>query len=222
MTDGDSFITLKRHGTGEFKSKGSRFIAHATRVKSPAEVKTFLDDLRKEHFKSRHVCYAYRLGVDAEEYRANDDGEPSGSAGLPILNAMKSRQVVNAVVAVVRYFGGTKLGIPGLIEAYKSSAALSISDALPVEDHVYGQYKLQFEYDVLGPLMEVISGTNSQIKDQSYEEQPYITLITKMSQLDQDLNKICSKLIGYPVVNHKEFSLKGFKVEILEDIEGLI
>jgi len=222
MSIKDSFKTLKCRGTGEFKSKGSRFIAYATRAKSQSEVKIFLDDLRKEHFKTRHICYAFRLGVNAADYRANDDGEPSGSAGLPILNTMKSHDITNAVVAVVRYFGGTKLGIPGLIEAYKSSAALSITNALPSKDYVYSHYKLRFEYDVLGPLMEVISSTHSQIKTQSYEEQPYINLITRKSHMDMDLNRICSKLIGYEVVNHKEFELKGFKVELLDDIEGLI
>ena len=218
----DAFMTLSQAGSAEFKSKGSRFIAYATQVKSQEQIREYLEIYKKEHFKSRHICYAYRLGSDAKDYRANDDGEPSGSAGLPILNAMKSQQIVNGLVAVVRYFGGTKLGIPGLIEAYKTSAAQAITDAVPQQDFVYSQYKLSFEYDILGPLMEAISKTSSVIKSQSYEENPFISLMTKKSLLDSDLNKICTKLIGYEIISHEEFKLKGFKIDLLDDIEGLI
>ena len=121
MNQVTTYRTLKSPIQAEFKDKGSRFLAFAYPVQTAEQVKKHVDDLRQEHHKARHWCYAYRLGVDGNQFRANDDGEPSGSAGRPILGQIDSFELTDVLVMVVRYFGGTLLGVPGLIHAYKTS-----------------------------------------------------------------------------------------------------
>ncbi len=125
----ETYQTLSAPNQAEFKDKGSRFIAFAYPIRSTEEVKQYVDTLRQEHHKARHWCYAYRLGVDGNQFRANDDGEPSGSAGRPILGQIDSAELTDVLVVVVRYFGGTLLGVPGLIHAYKTSTQMALQSA---------------------------------------------------------------------------------------------
>lgn len=133
MAEATTFRTLATPAEAEFKDKGSRFIAFAYPVRSVAEVKPYVDALRQGHHKARHWCYAYRLGTDGNQFRANDDGEPSGSAGRPILGQIDSAELTDVLVVVVRYFGGTLLGVPGLIHAYKTATAEVLQTAEVVE-----------------------------------------------------------------------------------------
>lgn len=140
----------------EIKEKNSRFIAFAYPVHCVEEVKKYVESLKVEHKKARHWCYAYRLDVDGLLFRANDDGEPSGSAGRPILGQIDSFELTNLLIVVVRYFGGTLLGVPGLIHAYKTAARESLLCAKIIEKKVEKQLSLQFEYQHLSEVMRIL------------------------------------------------------------------
>lgn len=216
----DSYVTLKSSGTGEYKSKGSKFISYANRVETEDDVRIALDKIRKEHFKSRHVCYAYRLDKEGLKYRANDDGEPSGTAGLPILNVLKSHNLVKTLVAVVRYFGGTKLGVPGLIEAYKTSAKDAIAHTTMQEEYVYQFLTLAFPYDELGNLMNHISKSAMIIVEQSYEEEPWIKLGIRQSVLESSLLDLYSQLLDYTIRDLDLAKEHPVKYTLLDQFEG--
>ena len=142
----DTYQTIAAPSVGEYKEKGSKFIAYTFAVHSEAEVKAQLEGLKKEHSKARHHCYAYRLGLDGKLFRANDDGEPSGTAGRPILGQIDSFGLSNVLAVVVRYFGGTKLGTAGLKRAYKESTKAAFQQAVIVEKIVEDQFSITFDY----------------------------------------------------------------------------
>lgn len=152
----DIYKSISTRGEGLFKDNGSRFIASAWPVESEAEVKEIVDSLKKEYHDARHHCYAYRIGRDGGTWRANDDGEPSGSAGRPILGQIDSAGLSDVLVVVVRYFGGIKLGIPGLIRAYKTSAADALADATVIEKVAGSWYRIGFGYDRMPQVMKVL------------------------------------------------------------------
>ena len=150
----DLYLTIARRAEGIFRDKGSRFIGIAFPVQDEDDVKRSLEMIRKEHPTARHHCYAYRINPLNERWRANDDGEPSSSAGKPILNQLKSMQLFNVLVIVVRYFGGTLLGGPGLINAYREAAKLALEDAGIVEAQILQRLKVQCSYAESGELMK--------------------------------------------------------------------
>ncbi|MGN0196244.1 MAG: IMPACT family protein [Candidatus Cryptobacteroides sp.] len=152
----DEYLSVPGSGEGIYKDRGSRFIARAYPVATEDEVKAVLEVLRREFHDARHHCYAYRLGLKADRYRANDDGEPSGSAGRPILGQLESRGLSDVLVVVVRYFGGIKLGVPGLIKAYRTSASDALDAAGTIVRTASVQYSLSFGYDALPQVMNVI------------------------------------------------------------------
>ncbi|QZE15997.1 YigZ family protein [Halosquirtibacter laminarini] len=152
----DTYKTIEGTAEGLFKDKGSKFIAYAYPIYDQSEVKPIIDVLKKEHYSARHHCYAYRLGVEGDEFRANDDGEPSGSAGKPILGQLLSNELSNVLVVVVRYFGGTLLGVPGLINAYKKSTLDVIDNAQVIEKIVEDLIQVTFDYLVMNDVMKVI------------------------------------------------------------------
>ena len=142
----DTYLTIAATSIGEFKEKGSKFLAYAYFVSNEIEIKEKLDLLKKEHFKATHHCYAYRLGTDGKNYRANDDGEPSGTAGRPILGQIDSFGLTNLLIVVVRYYGGTKLGTSGLINAYRESAKEALSNAEKIEKIIESQLECSLAY----------------------------------------------------------------------------
>jgi len=152
----DSYFTLKAPGEGLYKEKGSKFIAMAWPVTSEAQVEQYLEEARKKYYDSRHVCYAWRLGRDGKRFRANDDGEPSHSAGDPILNEMKSQGLSDVVVAVVRYFGGTKLGVGGLIRAYGTAAKEALEDGGREEVVLREEVEIRFPYEKTSDVNRVL------------------------------------------------------------------
>ncbi|RXK52560.1 IMPACT family protein [Aquirufa rosea] len=155
MAQPDAYLTLAAPSEGLYKDKGSKFISMAYPVKDLEEIKSHLHELSVLHPKARHICYAYRLGFTAEEARSNDDGEPSGSAGKPILNTILSHQLHYVLVAVVRYFGGTLLGVPGLIHAYKEASIDALTQAEIIEHEPLKQVEIQFAYKTLNDVMKV-------------------------------------------------------------------
>jgi uncharacterized YigZ family protein len=152
-----------------FKEKGSKFFGYTFPVSSEKDVKERLEELKKKHHTARHFCYAYQLGIDNIRFRANDDGEPNNSAGMPIYGQIQSFDVTNILIVSVRYFGGTKLGVGGLISAYKRSAqmALEVSDILAKTINI--QYQLNFDYDLMNPVMRIVKEKNIEIVSQKLE-----------------------------------------------------
>lgn len=157
------YYTIAKEGISEYKDRGSRFIAYAYPVKSLDEIKQHIAHLKKEHPKAVHHCFAWRLGLGNLQFRQSDDGEPSGSAGRPILGQIDSRQLTNVLVVVVRYFGGTLLGVPGLIQAYKSSAAFALQTTPIIKKDVTTQLQLQFDYTKMDQVMHLMKQYDAQI-----------------------------------------------------------
>lgn len=167
----DAYLTISDAVSAEFKDKGSKFIVFAAPIQSQEEMKQYLAQIKELHPKATHHCYAYRLGLDKlTNYRANDDGEPAGTAGKPILGQIDSKQLTNLIVIVVRYFGGTKLGVPGLIHAYKSSTKLALEQANIIEKQVFDYYQLQFDYLQTNDVMRLLKREQVTILSQYYEE----------------------------------------------------
>lgn len=163
------YRTLGGEGTAEFKDRGSKFIAYAYPVGLVDDVKGKLQLLKKEHPKAVHHCYAYRIGIDGTNYRANDDGEPSGSAGRPILGQIDSAGLVNVLVVVVRYFGGTLLGVPGLINAYKTVTTDALKNLPVIEKWIEGRVKINFDYPVMGEVMYLLRQSEATVYKQDLQ-----------------------------------------------------
>ena len=164
-----TYQTLKSPIQAEFKDKGSRFLAFAYPVQTAEQVKKHVDDLRQEHHKARHCCYAYRLGVDGNQFRANDDGEPSGSAGRPILGQIDSFELTDVLVVVVRYFGGTLLGVPGLIHAYKTSTQMVLENAQIIEKNIEQTVRIRCEYPYLNEAIRIAKNHQAEMIEQDLQ-----------------------------------------------------
>ena len=165
----DTYYTIEEPVEGIFRDKGSKFIAYAYPFKDENKLKEIIADLKSTHPKARHHCWAYRLTPDRTVFRVNDDGEPSGTAGRPILNALLSKDVTNILVVVVRYFGGTLLGVPGLINAYKTATQEALMSATVVEKTVNDVYQIDFEYLVMNDVMRVIKDENITVLSQEFD-----------------------------------------------------
>lgn len=164
-----TYKTIVSPVTGTFSDRGSRFLAYAYPAMSVQEVKAHVQALKQEHPKAVHHCFAYRLGADREEFRANDDGEPAGSAGRPMLGQIDSLELTNILVAVVRYFGGTLLGIPGLINAYKTAAADALNKAEIIEKWVEVPVVLEFDYPAMGTVMHLLKQGGATVYEQELQ-----------------------------------------------------
>ena len=160
MTTEDTYRTIKSPSKGIFKDRGSKFIGLAYRINSVEEVQQILDSVKKEYRDARHHCYAYKIGLDDNTWRTNDDGEPSGTAGKPILGQINSFDLTNVLIVVVRYFGGTLLGVGGLINAYRNAAKDALSDAVVITELVITEYDLEFPYSSMNDVMTLIKDEN--------------------------------------------------------------
>ncbi|HAT66441.1 MAG TPA: YigZ family protein [Flavobacteriaceae bacterium] len=166
----DTYKTIKKPSPEVlFKDRGSKFFGYAFPVTTEEEIKEHIDALKKQHHTARHWCYAWQLGKHYEHYRANDDGEPSNSAGMPIYGQLQSFEVTNILVVVVRYFGGTKLGVGGLIQAYKTAAQMALEASKIVELTIDDLYKLQFDYPEMNTVMRIIKEEDLTIVNQKLE-----------------------------------------------------
>lgn len=172
MLFSDTYKTIAAESKGLFKDRGSRFIAIARPVSSQEEIKTILEELRREYHDARHHCYAWMLSPDRQAWRVNDDGEPSGTAGRPIMGQINSRELTNVLVVVIRYFGGTLLGVSGLINAYRSAAEDALKNALVIEKQVNESWLVTFPYTVMNDVMKVMKdeGCSQHSHDYSGEE----------------------------------------------------
>lgn len=179
----DTYLTLKGTSEGLYKEKGSKFIAIAVPCHSEEEAKTYLQQWRKEHHQSRHVCYAYRFGLDKKVFRANDDGEPANSAGQPILGQIQSADLTNVLIAVIRYFGGVKLGVGGLIHAYKTAAKEAIDEGEIIEKQVFHHFKLEFQYDVLPEIMFIVKQQDWTMSNQEFNLHCSLEIAIQLDQV---------------------------------------
>lgn len=186
----DVYKTITETYKAVYSEKRSKFIAYAIPVQSVDEVKNELDKLRKEYYDARHVCWAYMLGSDRSEFRANDDGEPSGTAGKPILGQINSNELTDILVAVVRYFGGIKLGTSGLIVAYREAAAAAIDESNIVEKTVDCRLSFGFEYPFMNDVMRIVKDLEPNIVDQSYDMDCMMTLEIRKSKFDELKNRL--------------------------------
>lgn len=179
-----TFCTLAAPVEAEFKDKGSRFIAYAYPVRTLQDVKHWVDHAHHQHPKARHWCYAYRLGTDGNQFRANDDGEPSGSAGRPILGQIDSAGVTDTLVVVVRYFGGTLLGVPGLIHAYKTATAEAMQVATIVEKNIEKLAHIRCEYPHLSEALRIAKLHQAEVLEQALQLDCQLTLSIPLAQYD--------------------------------------
>jgi uncharacterized YigZ family protein len=172
----DTFKTIKDISKGIYTEKRSKFLAFAIPVESIEDIKTIVAKYQKDYYDARHVCYAYMIGPERNDFRANDNGEPSGTAGKPILGQINSNELTNILIIIVRYFGGIKLGTSGLIVAYKQAAAEAIANAEIIEKTVDEDIAFMFEYPFLNEVMRVVKEENPQIVSQGYDSDCTMTL----------------------------------------------
>jgi len=178
----DSYKTIADKSEGFFKDKGSRFFAYAFPVNTEEETKEIINQIRKEHHTARHHCYAWRIGIKEISFRANDDGEPSSTAGKPILGQLIKFDLTNVLLVVVRYFGGTLLGTGGLIQAYRSAAADALSHARIVIQTVKNYYRIKFTYLQMNDVMQVVKQENLNISDTRFELDCQIDMVVRQSE----------------------------------------
>ena len=182
MERDDYYYTIKAPSKGLFKDRGSKFIALAFPVQNEDEAMERLKEVKKEYYDARHHCYAYRINPENEIYKSSDDGEPSGTAGKPILNQLLSKELFNIIVIVVRYFGGTKLGTSGLINAYKTAARESLSDADVTKVLITRTITLEYEYPLMNTVMRIIKDENLTVAEQKFELSCLLTLKVEKSR----------------------------------------
>lgn len=195
----DTYRTIEGPSEGQFKDKGSKFIAYAYPFQDAEDLKQLIGDVKILHPKARHHCWAYRLTTDRSIYRVNDDGEPSGTAGRPILNTLLSQDLTNILVIVVRYFGGTLLGVPGLINAYKTACQEALATATIITKTVNDVYQLQFDYPQMNDVMRVMKDDQLNILTQAFETSCNLTFEIRQTQVNETIAKLTS-LEGLKVI----------------------
>ena len=181
MTNGHFYNTIERPSFAEYRDRGSKFLAYAFPLNSKDKFKEYLQGVKVEHPKATHYCFAYRLGLEGDDFRLGDDGEPSGSAGRPILGQLDKRELTNVLIIVVRYFGGSLLGVPGLINAYKTAASLTLQTTPIIQKQIEVHYQLAFNYTLINDIMQVIKKARCTI-------------------INQDLQLFCTMTIGIPKI----------------------
>ncbi|MGV8963157.1 MAG: YigZ family protein [Candidatus Saccharimonadaceae bacterium] len=195
----DTFKTIEKVAEGYITERKSKFISYIFPIHSADEVKPILEEYRKQYYNARHVCWAYMLGTSREDFRSNDDGEPSGTAGRPILGQINSHELTNVLILVVRYFGGTLLGTGGLVRAYKDAAADAIENAVIVEKTIDDAYILHFEYALLNEVMRILNQFESVQWKQNFTETCEMELNIRQSQSEQIFQSL-SSIYGVSVV----------------------
>lgn len=210
----DAYKTIAAPSTGEFRDRGSKFLAYAYPVYEEDTIQEHLAALKKEHLKARHHCYAWRLGTDGLQFRANDDGEPSGTAGRPILGQIDSFELTNVFVVVVRYFGGTKLGTSGLINAYKLSAAAALENAEIIERLLEAVYSVEFDYSLMSDVMNAVKHFDIEIVKQEFTDKGYLQIAIRLSETEEKLRRMRAQIAGVFLEEKEKWeSIEGLKIE---------
>ena len=201
MGENDTYLSIASESHGVYREKASRFIAVAVPVSGEEEVRSKLDALRKEYYDANHHCYAYRLGQSGETYRMNDDGEPGGSAGRPIHGQIVSKGLSDVLVVVIRYFGGTKLGVPGLINAYRTAAAESLEKAEKIVKVLTDDYEVTFDYREMNHVMRILKESGASIRRQECDQTCTILFTLRRSKSEETTKRFENRSIIYRCVN---------------------
>ncbi len=196
--DKDEFFTIRKPGKGTYKEKGSKFFGFIFPVSSEKDVKSKLDDIKTEYHDARHHCYAYRLGPDGNDFRMNDDGEPSSTAGKPIYGQILANELTNVLIIVVRYFGGTKLGTSGLIRAYKTAADEAISETKIVKKTIKELYTLFFDYNLMSEVERLLHDEKIEPIEKNFEAHCTFTIGVRLNEENRIINRF-NKLKGLKI-----------------------
>ena len=196
----DCYKTIERIAEGYITERKSKFISYIFPIESEEEVKEILEEFRKKYYNARHICWAYMLGYAREDFRSNDDGEPSGTAGRPILGQINSNELTNVLVLVVRYFGGTLLGTGGLVRAYKEATAAAIENATIVEKTIDDSFVIKFEYPLLNEVMRILNQFEEAKWTQNFTETCEMEILIRQSQ-SEELAKTLFSIYGVTVVS---------------------
>jgi uncharacterized YigZ family protein len=185
----DTYLTIEKPAEGDFRDRGSKFLAFAYPITSETDIKPILSQLKVEHPKANHHCWAMRLGIDRSVFRINDDGEPSGTAGRPILNVLLSKNITNIIVVVVRYFGGTLLGVPGLINAYRTATEEALKVAIIIEKTINDIYTIGFDYQHMNEIMRIIKEDNLSVLDQLFDNTCSVKISIRKMQVNSSISR---------------------------------
>ncbi|MES2274689.1 MAG: YigZ family protein [Bacteroidota bacterium] len=186
----DTYQTIAQPSEAIFRDRGSKFLGFAYPIRTETEIKEIITRLKSEHPKANHHCWAMRLSPDRSVFRVNDDGEPSGTAGRPILNVLLSKNLTNILVVVVRYFGGTLLGVPGLINAYKSATEMALTEAKVLEQTVKDIYTISFDYLQMNEVMKIVKDDQLTVLHQAFDNNCSITIAIRKMQVNQVLGRL--------------------------------
>lgn len=213
----DTYQTIEGMSEGLFKDRGSKFIAYAWPAYSEDEALERVEEARKLHPKARHHCYAWRLGVRGDRFRANDDGEPSGTAGRPIHGQLVKRDLTNALVVVVRYFGGTLLGASGLINAYREAAADALAQAETVGKVVEDIFRIHFDYAIMSQVMNAVKGLELDICRQDFDASPSLDVAIRQSEVTQTLPRLRARILEKRVaeLQPEDQERKDLQIELI-------
>lgn len=185
----DTYLTIEKPAGGDFRDRGSKFLSFAYPINSEEDIKPILAQLKTEHPKANHHCWAMRLGTDRSVFRINDDGEPSGTAGRPILNVLLSKNITNITVIVVRYFGGTLLGVPGLINAYRTATEEALKTANIIEKTINDIYTIGFDYQYMNEVMRIIKEDNLAVLNQQFDNTCSMKIAIRKMQVNRSISK---------------------------------
>lgn len=210
----DTYRTINSKAYGEFKDRGSKFFAYAFPLETDTEWESHLQEVKKEHPKARHHCYAYRFGRDKNNFRANDDGEPSGTAGRPILGQIDSFELTNVFIVVVRYFGGTKLGASGLINAYKTSAAAALETAEIEERIVEDVFHIIFDYALMSNVMNALKKYEVNIIEQDFGEIGQLKIAIRQSDIETLMPRVRAAVADAHLEEEDKWkNIEGFEMK---------
>lgn len=194
----DYFYTIETSAVAEFKDRGSKFLAYSYPLKDVKDFKTHLQDLKKEHPKAAHHCFAYKIGIEGNIFRSSDDGEPSGTAGKPIMGQIESKNLTDTLIIVVRYFGGSLLGVPGLVNAYKTAASLVLQCTPVVQKAVEIDYELQFNYTEMNDVMRIVKQFNCTV----HKNEMQLFCVLQVGIPKNQLNEVLSALTNIKNLEH--------------------
>lgn len=214
----DSYFSIETSSVGEYKEKGSKFLSYAFPMEKETELLQRLAEIKTEHPKARHYCFAYRLGIDGHAFRMNDDGEPSGTAGKPIYGQILSHELSDVLVVVVRYFGGTKLGASGLIQAYKAAASDALDKAGRLEKILKKTFRIYFPLSQTGHVYNVVKSLHLDTGLSSFGENPWLETAVRIDEVQTVSNELKALLLRIPFeqgISMKEDDWGDFNVEIL-------
>lgn len=186
----DTYLTIESASEGIYRDRGSKFLGYAYPIRSDQDIKNIIANLKKEHPKANHHCWAIRWGTDRSAFKLNDDGEPSGTAGRPILNTLLSKNITNVAAVVVRYFGGTLLGVPGLINAYKSATELTLMEAKIIGKTINDVYIIAFDYLQMNEVMRIVKDDSLQLLEQAFDNNCSIKVSIRKMQVEQVVSKL--------------------------------